>query len=613
LKSKYLSKRLSRSSGPTLSLDDFFRARTVGASCWSPDSRWICFVWNASGRDNLWVAPSDGGSPLQLTVSRNRQTLGGWSPDGNWIVFQSDHNGNEIWDLFVVSLADGKVRNLTSTPEVSEERPRWSPDGKLLAYIARATGSPSYEVNVIEFATGEIQPITASTPPELSNFGPAWSPDGRRLAYTQTRADRGMDRIFVAEIATGKSHVVSPPGEHNHYAAAFSPDGRQLLITSNAVNGYRNVALLDWKTGKINWVTRHEWECRAGSFDPSGRFLTYQVNRDGNCVAMLYDTTTRRSRFIARRPGVNTPGSFAPDGGKVVFYRSGPAEPADIHTYSLREKKATRITESLLAGKRVEGAAGPRLVRYVCSDGLVIPAFLYVPGNLERNARNPAVVHVHGGPAVQHANGFHRGIQFLVANGYVVIAPNYRGSAGYGREFEERNRHDLGRGDLQDLVCAAGFLKSTGYVASDKIALMGASYGGYLTMLGLTKTPGIWAAGVAVFPFVNWFTELEHEDPALRQWDLAAMGDPVENHARYRERSPIYFADRIRAPVLILAGANDRRCPRSEAERIVKAIRKRAGVVKYKFYKNEGHGFTKPENAVDGLTRTAAFLNRYLR
>jgi dipeptidyl aminopeptidase/acylaminoacyl peptidase len=210
-------------------------------------------------------------------------------------------------------------------------------------------------------------------------------------------------------------------------------------------------------------------------------------------------------------------------------------------------------------------------------------------------------------------NGFNRSTQYLVNNGYVVIAPNYRGSTGYGKDFEEKNRFDMGGGDLQDVICAARYLQTIGYVDARKIALMGGSYGGYMTMMGLTKAPEIWAAGVAIVPFVNWFTELEHEDPVLREWDLATMGDPVQNRPLYEDRSPINFIDCIRAPLLILAGANDPRCPKEESDQVAEAIRKRGGVVEYHFYENEGHGFSRIENAIDSFERTVAFLDKYIK
>ncbi len=212
-----------------LSLRRLYHTRSIGAGRWSPDGRRICFASNASGRQNLWIVDARGGWPLQLTVSDQRQIPGGWSPDGKWIAFQSDYDGDEQWDLFVVSTQTGEVRNLTRTPDISEESPRWSPDGKLLAYVSKPKAGASYEIHVMDFATGAVRAITKNTPKQFSNHDPVWSPDGRRLAFTRNRADEKLDILLVANLRGGAIQRVSPEGgEHNYYAADWSPDGRQL-------------------------------------------------------------------------------------------------------------------------------------------------------------------------------------------------------------------------------------------------------------------------------------------------------------------------------------------------------------------------------------------------
>jgi dipeptidyl aminopeptidase/acylaminoacyl peptidase len=591
-----------------LSLQRLYHTRSVGAGRWSPDGRRICFASNATGRQNLWIVDSTGGWPLQLTASEQRQIPGGWSPDGKWITFQSDLNGDEQWDLFVVSTETGEVRNLTNTPEVSEESPRWSPDGKRLAYVSKAKTSASYEIYVMEFATGRVREITQNTPKEFSNHDPVWSRDGRRIAFTQARADQKLDIIFVADARTGKLRRVTPDcAEHNYHAADWSPDSRRLLITSNALNRYSNVGLLDIETGAIEWITRGTWESEAGEF--RGRTIAYESNIDGNSQVFLFDVKTRKRKLVGPKSGVSSLGSevFSPDRKSVLYTSSSAARPADMYVGN------QRVTNSMLAAMDPADMVEPYLVHCPSRDNLTISAFLYVPYNVKKNRRNPAIVYVHGGPSSQHMNGFHRSVQYLVNSGYVVIAPNYRGSTGYGKDFEERNRFDMGGGDLADVVEAARFLETTGYVDRRRIALMGGSYGGYMTMMGLTKCPAVWAAGVAIVPFVNWLTELEHEDPILREWDIATMGDPVENRALYLDRSPIFFIDNIRAPLLVMAGGNDPRCPKEESEQIVRAIQARGGVVEYKFFDEEGHSFSRLENAIDSFERTVAFLDNHMR
>ncbi len=277
-----------------------------------------------------------------------------------------------------------------------------------------------------------------------------------------------------------------------------------------------------------------------------------------------------RSQTLPLPAGVNSLGgaesAFTRDGSRLLYYHNGPDSPNDVWVYTFAGKRSHQVTHSLVGGVRSSDLVKPFLVHYPSTDGKwTISAFVYVPYNMPRDGRNAAVVYVHGGPTAQTQNGFDRIVQFLANAGYLVIAPNYRGSTGYGKEFMDANRFDMGGGDLADVVAAAEWIKKSGYPDPQKIVLMGGSYGGYLTMMGVTKAPDEWAAGVPIVPFVNWFTEVKNEDPLLQQYDLATMGDPEKNKALWEERSPIFFVDRIKAPLLLLAGAHDPRCPEEES------------------------------------------------
>jgi dipeptidyl aminopeptidase/acylaminoacyl peptidase len=303
---------------------------------------------------------------------------------------------------------------------------------------------------------------------------------------------------------------------------------------------------------------------------------------------------------------------FSPDGTRLLYNHNGPVAPAALWVYDLNAKSPRQITSGFAGGIRSEDMVEPFLVHYPSKDGKwEISAFVYAPYNAERNGKNAGVVYIHGGPEAQIQNFFNRHIQYLVNQGYFVIAPNYRGSSGYGKEFLNANRFDMGGGDVDDVIAAADWLIKTGYVDAKKMAVTGGSYGGYLTMMAVTKAPDRWAAAIPWIPFVNWFTAYENTDPALREYVLANMGDPVKDKTRFKERSPIYYVDQIKAPLLLIAGGKDPRCPPTEAEQVVQAIKKRGGTVEYKVYENEGHGFTKTENLIDQLTRMGDFLKKY--
>ena len=601
-----------------LSIEKLYMTRQVGGATWSPDGKTVAFVSNLSGRNNLWLVPSEGGWPMQLTVSDQRQTQPTWSPDGKWIAFMSDYDGDEQWDIFLVSPKTGQVKNLTNTREIAEESPTWSPDGRYLAYMVKPRTSSLFEIDVYDTVLRDVKHLTSGTAKDRMNVAPIWSTDGKFIVYTQEQSKGTNSNVFLVEVEDAQSTLLTPhDGEHRYSANDISPDGKSVLITSNAGDGYDNVGLLEIARKKIRWLTNDKWEISGESFSPDGKFFTYSANVDGNTDIYLFDVASGKARALTLPKGVNYAAGrtspFTRDNSRLLYYHTGPTAPGDLWVYNLADGKSHQLTHSLVGGVRAEDMVEPQLVRYPSKDGKwTISAFVYVPCNLPRNGEHPAIVLVHGGPTAQTMNNFNRFVQYMANQGYIVIAPNYRGSTGYGKEFQQANLFDMGGGDLQDVLAAADWIKQTGYVDPKKLILMGGSFGGYLTMMGVTKAPELWAAGVPIVPFVNWFTEIQNEDPVLQQSDLATMGDLVKNKALYEDRSPINFIDQIKAPLYLLAGGNDPRCPKEEAQQVVDAVKRRGGVVEYKVYENEGHGFARVENQIDAYKRVADFLKAHV-
>jgi dipeptidyl aminopeptidase/acylaminoacyl peptidase len=615
---KQISSKPNAQVEKNLSIEKLYMTRAVGGTTWSPDGKTIAFVSNMSGRNNLWLVPAEGGWPVQLTISDQRQSAPAWSPDGKWIAYQSDYDGDEQWDIFLVSPKTGQVVNLTHTREIAEMHPAWSPDGRYLAYMVKPKTSSVFEIDIYDMLMREVKHLTTDTAKDKLNEQPIWSKDGKLIVYTQNQAKGTDSNIFMAEVDSGNSTLLTPhSGEQRYSVHSISPNGKKVLITSDAANGYENVGMLEIASKKIEWLTRDKWEISAEDFSPDGRFVTWTANVDGNTAIYLHDLNTGKTTTLPLPRGVNVPGgsdsAFPRDGKRLLYYHNGPNSPNDVWVYDITTGKSRQITQSLVAGVRAQDMVEPDLVHYPSRDGkFTISAFVYMPYNLPRNGQHPAIVYVHGGPKAQTVNSFNRIVQYVVNQGYIVIAPNYRGSTGYGKEFEQANLFDMGGGDLQDVLAAADWVKQSGYVDPKKLILMGGSYGGYMTMMGVTKAPEVWAAGVPIVPFVNFFTEIENEDPVLQQSDLATMGDPLKNKALFEDRSPIFFVDKIKAPLLLLAGAHDPRCPKSESQQVVDAIKKRGGVVEYKIYENEGHGFARVENQIDAYKRVADFLQAHV-
>jgi dipeptidyl aminopeptidase/acylaminoacyl peptidase len=574
----------------------------------------VAFISNISGRNNVWTVPSSGGWPTQLTISDQRQASPAWSPDGKWIAYTSDRDGNELWDIFLVSPENGEVTNLTASPDSADEAPAWSPDSRSVAYMTKRKTSPSFEIDLIDIASRRTTHITRNSPPQLGNMSPRWSPDGKFIAYTQENASGKDSNIFLYDLTAKTATNLTPhTGDQTFSAPAFSPDGKTLLLTSNAGNGYDNVALLDIASKHLTWITADKWEIRAGAFSPDGLSIVWSANVDGREALYTRPVAGGEVHALPVPPGVNNfagdVSPFSHDGQHLLYFHSGARAPNDLYVFDLKSQHSTQLTDSFVAGLSPTSMATPTLVHYPSKDGkFTISAWAYIPNNIVRNQKYPAIVYIHGGPASQSMDGFYRFVQYMNNQGYLVIAPNYRGGTGYGHDFQEANRHDAGGEELNDVLGAADFIQRTGFVDSAKLIVMGGSYGGYLTMMAVTRHPEMWAAGVPIVPFVNWFTEFENEDPQLQESDRLFMGDPVKDKALWQERSPINFIDKVKAPLLILAGGNDPRCPKSEAQQVADAIKKNGGTAILKIYDNEGHGFARVENQIDAYQRVADFL-----
>jgi dipeptidyl aminopeptidase/acylaminoacyl peptidase len=606
-------------AAPPPPIPALFDAHGALGAAWSADGQRVIVSTNVSGRFNLWSYPLAGGAAVRLTKSDDRQLSQAVSPDGKTIVFQSDFGGNERYDLFAVASDGGAPTDLTNTPDISETGPAFSPDGRMLAFNRKLNSAPMDNVAVMDLATHTVRELTHEADPSYSWTVVAWTHDGTALIADRANRLGTKGSVWRVALGDGAATELTPgAGEALVSASDISPDGRLLAITSNAQSEDTQAAIYDIAAHRFAWLAPTPWEQGTATFSPDGRTLLFETNADGRTTLSLYDVKSGAVRDVALPPGVNGVAGagrseFSPDSRFVLVSHAASNTPFDYWIYDVANGHGHKVTG--FAPPSLDAATLPasQLVHYKSADGTVISAFLWLPNNASRDAALPGVVLPHGGPTGQTTDVFNRTAVALASRGYAVIAPNPRGSTGYGKAFQQMNVKDLGGGDLADEIAGVTFMVATGYVDPKRVGITGGSYGGYMTLMAIGKAPDLWAAAVEEYGIIDWRTMLQHEDPSLQAYERMLLGDPATDAKVYADDSPITFIRQEKAPLLVLQGDNDIRVPKEEAEQVVAILQGEGRTVDAHYYPNEGHGFVKQENVIDALERTVAWFDKYLK
>lgn len=598
-----------------LTLTQLINTPTVAGYAIAPDSQMAAVVWDKSGRNEIYLVPLRGaGRPRRLTRGAEAKVAPAFAPTGGALLYAQDHAGDENFDLWVYDFATRAHRNLTpDTPdETINPDAAWSPDGRHVAYVSNRSG---------RFAA-YAQPVDGSAPPRrltdhpYSDVSVLWAPDGRHLAVCAWTEGQTFG-LFIVPTAGGAAVAVGgATGPVDASQAAWARDGRRLAFMSNAP-GQAVICIFDLPTGALTQLSPATHEAGEPAWAPDGQTVAYTWNVDGNVSLRLHPVAGGPVRELAVAPGVHARPLFTPDGRQLLRYFDGPRHPSDLWAFDLAQpsRRPRRLTDSRPHTGDMRTLSAPEVVRWP-SDGLTISGLLYRPRGLRRGkpgaGRAPAVLWVHGGPTWQYKNEWWAVPQALAAAGCVVLAPNYRGSSGYGRAFQEANRFDLGGGDMRDVIAGAQFLVAGGYADPRRIAITGSSYGGYLTVTALTRHPQVFAAGAAVVPFLNWFTEHASEREDLQYWDEQNFGHPERDADRYRFFSPIFHMEHITAPVQLLAGENDPRCPAAETAQAAAALKDLDVPHEVVIYPGEGHAFLQRATRLDAARRRVRFILKHL-
>ncbi len=580
----------------------------------SPDGATVAFAWNVDGSYELYEARVDGGEPERLTrtVEGGRCLRPRYSPHGEHLAFLRDVDGDERFHLWILDRAAGEARQLT-TSAANREAHEWLPDGSGL--VCRAHVAGHLGIWLVDLVTGAERCLADDVrDPGSDHITPVISPDGRWVAYHEADwADPGnvVLRIVGTDRGAWPRTLLTHAGRNRAVLPKWSPDGGALAFTTD-VRGRTEVALLPMHDGLhggvVTFLTEHPHDEALLGWCRSGRLLVRR-SVESSVELHRHDPTTGAHDVVVTDVGVCY--SAAEAGDAVAYVWTSPVSPQDLFTWA-PATASTRRTTSLPADLDATALVMPEHVWYPGADDVPIPALLYRPPTPVAGARSPAIVWAHGGGTWQHLRNWDPIPQWLARHGYVVLAPNARGSRGYGRAFREGNVRDWGGKDLDDHVRGADWLEASGNADGARIGIYGSSGGGYMTAIAVTCAPERWAAGVTSCGIVSLETFYRSTRADLRGMVESYLGSPDEVPELFRERSPLTHLHRIRAPLLVLHGGTDPRVPATEATLLTEELARLDKEHELHIYPDEGHGFRSLENQADALRRIVAWFDHHL-
>jgi len=598
--------------------DQVARMAAVGACTgpsFSPDGASIAFVSNLTGVPQIFIVPTEGGWPVQVTSGSDPVAAMEWSPRGDLIAYQVAPGGGLNTQVHVVAPDGTGARRLTAGGKDNNSFGAWTPDGAGLTLASNDRDPASFDAYLVDVKSGRKTLVA-----KIGGVGALGevSRDGRRAVLSRSRT-RGDNDLFLVDLASKTETLLTrhtPPGQSFGRLAA---DGRAVYLGTN--NGRDRRAFGRIRIGADGVPGAFELLAERGDAE----LETIELARDAATAAIVWNAGGRSQLALfdlAAAPPTAATAVTLPDdiiggltvsrdGKRLAMTVGGATRPTDIWVFDVAAKKSWQVTHSPHPGVALVGLQRPEVASFKGHDGLALSGWLYRPPGVTGPA--PYVISFHGGPEGQERPTFRSDYQALLGQGIGVFAPNVRGSSGFGKAFVNLDNGERRIESLKDIKAAVDFLVERKLAHPKKIGVMGGSYGGYMTMAALTEYPDLFAAGANLFGIVNFATFFSHSEPWMAAISTTEYGDPKTQKALLERLSPIHKIDRIKAPLIVLHGANDTNVPVIEAEQTVAALKQRGLPVEYILFPDEGHGWRKQANRITSTVAITRFFVKYLK
>ena len=596
-------------------IEQFYKNEQIGGGAWSPDETKLLAHSNKTGIYNLVEINVTDGTQRQVTNSTKESFFAiDYVPGTNQILYSADKGGNEIDHIYLLG-EDGMTRDLTPAEQEKADFFGWSLDKKSMYYTSNKRNPQFfdlYKMSVGDWKATLLYQNDAGL--DVSDI--SWDEKTLALQKTITTSE---NQLFLYDIVSKKMTEISEaanPGNYN--ASGFSKDGKSFFYSTNAGKEFTYLVQYDLAGGGRKTIFETNWDVMYSYVSENEKYRVIAINEDGkNALRILNNATGQPVAFPDIPDGDVLAVSIAKSEKKMRLTVGSSKAPSNLYVYDFDSKDLKKLTNTLNPEINADDLVTAEVVRFKSFDGLEIPAIYYKPLSATPDQKVPALVWVHGGPGGQTRTGYSALLQYLVNHGYAVLAVNNRGSSGYGKSFYKMDDRNHGDKDLKDCIWGKKWLQDQGYIDTAKIGISGGSYGGYMTMAGMTFAPDEFKVGVNIFGVTNWLRTLKSVPPyweSFRKALYEELGDPnTADSVRLYNISPLFHAERVKNPVMVLQGANDPRVLQVESDEIVAAMKKNKVPVEYVIFPDEGHGFVKKENEIKGYGAILAFLDKHLK
>ena len=555
------------------SIEEFLGTTNHWGASFSPSAEKILVSSDESGIYNAYAIQTDGSGTVQLTQSEENSIFAiSYFPEDERFLYTSDQGGNELNHVFVQDQT-GKTTDLTPGDSLKAIFYGWARDDSTFFIGTNERDRRFFDVYEYDAGTYARSMIYENDDGrdvrKISN--------NRRYLLLQKVNNNADTDFFLHDRHLNETTLLTDfEGDVRNVGQTFSRDDRYFYYTTDRNSEFRHLVRQHLESRAIERVAQPDWDVWFAYFSKRGKYLIVGTNEDARTKLRMYLTSTMEPAALPAVPDADiTSVRISDDETHIAFYASSSRTPRDLFVAKLGDKKARQLTSSLNPNIDPADLTDGQVVRFSSYDGLEIPGVLYRPHVANATNKLPALVWVHGGPGGQSRLGYSALFQYLVNHGYAIYAINNRGSSGYGKTFFHLDDRKHGDADLDDVVESKKMLGETGYVDISRVGVIGASYGGYMTLAALSFRPDAFQVGVDIFGVSNWHRTLQSIPPYWESYRKAMEREfgSFDDEEFLKAKSPLFHANKIRTPLIVLQGANDPRVLKAESDEIVAAVR----------------------------------------